>query len=179
MQSPVRANSLQSYQMIVYSRALHPELFQLKGRKVFNRGQYELEAWLMHGMHVLRFAHEGVTACELLTGMEKSPTSGMVSAFLAAGERDFEHRFEKGRVVYMTTVQTETLTENLYDATYEELSRLQSENRAPAVRWNDDAGRCLSLSDVQLYNDQVHVQCYHMIANGGVVIRTQTLFEHK
>lgn len=179
MQSPVRTPNLQTYQMIVYNRALHPELFALKGRKVFSGRQYELEAWIMHGMHVLRFGHDGITACELLTGMEKSPASGVVSAFLAAGERDFEHRFEKGRVVYMTTVQTETLSENLYDATFEELSRLEREKTSLAVRWRDEAGRCLSLSDVQLFNDQVHIQCYHMIASGGVVIRTQTIFEHK
>ncbi len=36
-------NSLQSYQVILYHRALHPELFQLRGRKVVRHGDYELE----------------------------------------------------------------------------------------------------------------------------------------
>src|ERR1043165_3785276 len=122
MSLPLKPNSLQSYQVVLYNRALHPELFTLKGRKVVRHGCYEFETWAMPGAHLLRFEKGGLCACELVSGDEaKLPQSGMVSAFLCAGERDFEHRFEKDRVVYMTTVQTETLSENLYIATFDEM----------------------------------------------------------
>lgn len=32
--------------------------------------------------------------------------------------------------------------------------------------------------DTQRYNREIHAQAYHLIAQGGVVIRTQTIFEH-
>src|SRR5256885_3777635 len=121
MNTPAKANVLQAYQVILYSRALHPELFQLKGRRVHKRGDYELETWVMPGQHILRFGHKKLCASELLTDQEKSPATGIVSAFLCAGERDFEHRFTKEGVVYMTTVQTETLSDNVFTATFDEL----------------------------------------------------------
>src|SRR5688572_11974601 len=121
MNLPVK-HSLQSYQMFLYGRALHPELFPLRRRKVVNHGRYELEVWAMDGAHLLRFEMGPLCACELLTAQEgRLPEHGVVSAFLAAGERDFEHRFEKDKVTYMTTIQTETLSENLYLATFEEI----------------------------------------------------------
>src|SRR6266404_1363214 len=99
MSLPVKSPSLQSYQVLLYNRALHPEVFPLKGRRVIHQGTYEFEVWIMSGAHLLRFESGG----------------------LCAGERDFEHRFTRDKVTYMTTVQTETLSENLYLATYEEM----------------------------------------------------------
>lgn len=136
MTTPLKPNSLQAYQVVLYSRALHPELFSLKGRKVVRHGDYEFEAWVMRGSHLLRFEKSALCACELVSSEEsKLPASGVVSAFLAAGERDYEHRFEKDKVVYMTTVQTETLSENLYVSTYEEMMDYAKSTDALIHRW--------------------------------------------
>ncbi len=179
MSMPVKGNSLQSYQVLLYSRALHPELFPLKGRKVIRHGEYEFEVWVMEGAHLLRFERAALCACELLTAQEgRLPEAGLVTGFLAAGERDFEHRFVKDRVVYMHTVQTETLSENLYLSTYDEIDRYSRTSETIAHRWEDEAGQCLSLVDLQRFNKEIHAQCYHLIAQGGVVIRTQAIFEH-
>jgi hypothetical protein len=179
MNAMTKANLLQAYQVIVYSRALHPEHFPLRGRRVHRRGAYELEAWVMPGQHVLRFTYGAACVCELVTDAEKSPVSGMVSAFLAAGERDFEHKFEREKFTYMTTVQTENLAENLYAATYDEILELAREKRALHHAWEDEQGKCLSVIDVIEMNKEVHAECYHLVASGGVVVRTQTLFEHR
>ncbi len=180
MNPPAKSNSLQSYQMVLYNRALHPELFQLKARKVVRHNGWELEAWIMPGQHVLRFEHGGLCAAELLTDQDRNlPATGVVSAFLAAGERDYEHAFAKDRVTYMTTVQTESLSENLYAATYKEMLAFARQGDCMTHAWSDEfGGRCLSMIDVQRYSREVHAQSYHLIACGGVVIRTQTIFEH-
>ena len=47
--------SLQSYQMMVYRLPLHPEFFQLAGRKKLTHPNYEFEGWVFRGGHVLRF----------------------------------------------------------------------------------------------------------------------------
>lgn len=176
--APMKATSAQPYQILLYSRALHPELFQLKSRRVHKRGEYELEAWLMNGMHVLRFSHNGSCACELLTDQARSPVSGIVAAFPCMGEREFEHTFEHEGVTFMSTIQTETLNETIYDSTYAEFCALAKENNALIAKWDDEGGKNLSVIDVQEYAEEVHVQCYHMLAGGRHVLRTQTIFEH-
>lgn len=181
MNLPARPISLQTYQVILYRRALHPELFNLKGRRSIRHGAYELEAWLMPGSHSLRFSHQGFSACELVTFQEDGlPTEGAVSTNPCAGEHEFEHRFELERVIYMSTVQTETLSENLYNATYQEMIAFGHETNAVTYKWNDaDGGRCLSMLDIQRFSKEIHAQSYHLIAQGGFVLRTQTIFEHR
>ncbi len=177
MTLPLRVGSLQSYQVILYNRALHPELFPLRGRRVFRTREYELEAWVMPGGHLLRFERKGLCACELLTDQEKNPDSGVVTAFLCAGERDVEHQFLRDRVTYIATVQSETLTESLYASTFDEMRDFAAESEALAYGWRDDHGPCLSVVDVQSHRGEVHAQAYHMIAGGGIVVRTQTIFQ--
>lgn len=179
MTTPTRPNSLQTYQTVLYSRALHPELFALRGRRVVRHGAYELEAWVMPGSHLLRFEFGPLCACELVTDREDSlPDTGVVAAFLCAGEREFEHRFEPQRVTYMTNVQTETLSENLYWATLNEMNDYAREVDALVYSWEDDAGPNLSVIDTQRYSREVHIQAYHLQAHGGLVLRTQSIFEH-
>ena len=176
---PKAPSALQTYQTIVYDRALHPELFELRGRRVVSHGDYELEAWIMDGRHLLRFDLGESSTSELVTDQEQGlPTHGVIQTFLCAGERDFDHEFKDKGVRYMTTVQTETLSEALFVATYEELAADARENRALMHEWRDEAGRCLSIVDIQRYNKEVHVQAYHLLAQGGAVLRTQSIFEH-
>lgn len=202
MSTPQKTNALQSYQMLLYDRALHPELFSLKARRVVRHGPWELEAWVMQGQHLLRFECGAVCASELVTDQDAGlPTTGALSAFLCAGERDFEHRFGNGAangvhppagakpavvvggnggggVVYMTTVQTETLSENLYAATCEEMAGHIKENDSLVHSWEGEMGPGMSIVDVQRYAKEVHAQAYHLLPSGGIVIRTQTIFEH-
>lgn len=177
MSTQVKQNCLQSLQTFVYRRPLHPELFQLRGRRVVTHPAYELEAWIMDGAHLLRFSNDGFCACELVTDdAAQSPDVGVVESFFCAGDRDFEHQFEREGVNYMTTVQTEQLSENIYASTLDELRDFGTEVNALRCEW-DDAGPCLSMVDTQRYAKEVHIQAYHMMARGGVVLRTQTIFE--
>lgn len=175
------ANVLQTYQVVLYNKALHPELFPLRARRVVKKNDYELEAWVMPGQHVLRFEYKGLCACELVTDLEARnvPGANVVRSFPCAGEHDFEHSFPRDGVNYLTTVQTETLAENLYNSTYDELLAMGKESSALAHRWNDESGRCLSMVDVQRMNKEVHCQGYHLISNIGLVLRTMTIFEHR
>ena len=179
MNLPTKTNVLQTYQVALYNRALHPELFPLKGRRVVKHGDYELECWVLPGTHMLRFEYKTLCVSELLVDQEKSPNGGgLVASFLCAGEHDFEHKFPKDRVNYIATVQTETLSDNLYNSTFEELSEWAKHSRALAHAWTDEVGKCLSVIDVQAQLTQVHAQTYHLVAGAGLVLRTQTIFEH-
>lgn len=178
MSTPLKSASLQAYRLILYRRALHPELFSIKGRRIFTQGEYEFEAWIMAGQHVMRFQRGDISATELITsGDLQLPQRGLVSAIPCAGEKDHDHPFSDD-VNYMTTIQTETLPENLYASTYEELTEFGRESDALMHFWNDDYGRCVSILDTQRWRKEVHAQSYHLLAAGGIVIRSQTIFEH-
>lgn len=181
MNLPTRQNSLQTYQLFLYRKPLHPELFNLKARRTLTHGQYELEAWVMPGAHVMRFRYDGFCASELVTDQEGNlPVDGAVTGFPCQGEHEYDHKFTAERVNYMASVQTETLGDNLYTATYDEMVDFSKETGALIHRWTDiDGGKCLSMLDVQRLAKEVHAQAYHLMAHGGVVLRTQTIFEHK
>lgn len=169
---------LQAYQTVLYNRALHPELFTLAQRKRLESSEFEFEAWLTPGGHVLRFERGRICACELVSDQEDQlPAAGVVSALLCAGDREFEHAFERSDVRYMTSVQSETLTENLYLSTYEELSAFAGEQRAMTYARDTAAGPNLSFLDIETYSHEVQVDAYHMQAQGYLVLRTQTIFE--
>lgn len=200
MNLPTKPNGLQTYQIFLYRKALHPELFPLKGRRQLVHGAYEIEAWVMPGAHLLRFQHAKLCACELLTDQEGAlPVDGAVTGFQCAGEHEFEHAFETEKVKYITSVQTEQLSDNLYQATYDEMTQFAQETGALIHAWTDagvapmngnglnghaklngqaHVGRNLSMLDVQRLTKEVHAQSYHLIASTGLVIRTQTIFEH-
>lgn len=175
---PTNPNVLQTYQVALYQRALHPELFNLQGRRVIQHRDYEFEAWLMPAGHVLRFERNGACLCEVVSDREEGlPQLETVETFLAAGEHEFERAFKAMGVNYMTNVQTEQLSENIFLATLDEMRQHASDQDALAFEWEDDAGHCLSIVDVQRFSAEVHAQTFHLLARGGVVVRTQTIFE--
>ena len=180
MNTPTKLSAVQAYQLVLYRRALHPELFALKARRLLKVPGGEFEAWLSHGTHVLRLQNKAACVTELVTDREGGlPTSGVVSAYACAGDRDVEHRFDEDRLGYLASVQTELLSESLYASTYQEIRELARETDGVACSWETEAGRCMSLLDIQRYPNEVHVQSYHLIAAGGLVLRSQTIFEYR
>lgn len=178
MSTPAKSASLQTYRLVLYRRALHPELFRVKGRRVLEHNGYEFETWVMPGSHLLRFQLDGECATELITDQEDSvPDRGIVAVLPCAGERDHEERFSDS-INYAATLQTEQLPESLYRATYDELLAFGKENNALIHEWlDDDGGRCASIVDVQRFRKEVHAQGYHLMSQGGLILRTQCLFE--
>jgi hypothetical protein len=171
------AKALQTYQVVLYDRALHPGLFQFRGRRVVRNDAYRLEAWIMPGAHALRFEANGVCAAEVVTNQEGVlPSEGLLASLLCDGEHDHERRI--GRILYMTTAETETLLDNVYLDMLDELRDHARECRALRHEWLSGSGPCLSMIDVQRYRREVHIQGYHLLADEGLVLRTQSLFEH-
>ncbi|MEM9083327.1 MAG: hypothetical protein AAGB34_07005 [Planctomycetota bacterium] len=180
MSSQTKSTSLQAYRLLLYRKPLHPELFDVRGRRTIEHAEYAFELWVAPGTHILRFEHNDVCATELITDIEDAiPERGLLSALPCAGEREHEQEFSDS-IKYMASVQTEQLPESLYKDTYDELVDFGRMNEAIIHEWLDEEnGRCASVVDVQRFRREVHVQAYHMLARGGVVLRSQSIFEHK
>ncbi len=178
MSNSLKPSGLQLYQVVLYNRAIHPEFFPLKSRQVKKMNDYELESWLMNGSHLLRFEHKGLCASELVADhSHELPQTGIVNAFLCTGEHEFDHAFKRDHANYMTAVQTETLSDHAYVSACDEYLQFAKVNSAQIHEWRDHGGKCLSVVDVQPHKDQVHIQAYHLIAQTGMFLRSQTIFE--
>ena len=173
-----KTSALQAYHMVVYRNALHPEFFGIEGRKTIDHGAYEFEAWIFRGGHALRFEHGNVCAQEIVTELpERLPERGLLATLPCAGEKD--HECEIGeRVSFVTSMQTETLSDHLYLGTYNELYEHGQTCDGVMTHWVDESGKPnLSLIDTQRYNGEVHVQGYHLRGDCALVLRTQSIFQ--
>jgi hypothetical protein len=176
-----KVTSLQAYNMLLYRNALHPEFFGIEGRRCIEHGDYEFEAWIFRGGHSLRFQHDGLCLTEIVTDqVEHLPERGLIATFPCAGEKDHDTTFGE-QLVYMTSMQTETLSDHLYLGTYNEMLEHGRDFDGVMSMWIQDGSTKpnLSLIDTQRFADQVHVQSYHLRSDCGLVLRTQTIFQVK
>lgn len=175
-----KTSSLQAYNMLVYRNALHPEFFRIEGRDRICYGGYDFEAWITRGGHAFRFQHDDICISEVVTEhMQQCPEKGLVTAMPCAGERDHDSDFSE-RVAFVTTMQTETLSDHLYLSTYNEMLEHGRDGDCLMSVWTDESGKPnLSLIDVQRYADEIHAQSYHLRSDCGLVLRTQSIFQIK
>jgi hypothetical protein len=173
-----KTTSLQAYNLLLYRKALHPEFFAVDGRRRVDHGDYELEAWIFKGGHVVRFQHGGLCVCEVVAEhFDHLPEKGRVNILPCAGEHDHEEKVSE-QLTYMTSMQTETLSDHLYLGTYREMVEHAKGCDGLLVTWDDSARKPnLSLVDIQRYRTEVHVQSYHLRSDCGLVLRTQSLFQ--
>ncbi|NNF44796.1 MAG: hypothetical protein HKN62_17465 [Phycisphaerales bacterium] len=175
-----KISSLQAYHMGLYRSAIHPEFFRIEGRSRIAHGDYEFEAWICHGGHALRFEHNGLCVTEAVSEeIDQLPDRGHVTTLPCAGERDHEADFAE-RINYVTSIQTETLTDHLYLGTYNEMLEHGRMGECLMSVWKDGSQRPnLSLLDYQRYGTEVHVQAYHLRSDCSLVLRTQSIFQIK
>lgn len=175
-----KSTTLQSYNMLVYRAALHPEFFSIDGRKRVTNGEYDFEAWIARGSHAIRFEHNGICVTEVVTDdPEKMPDRGLVTTLPCAGEKDHEAEFAD-RIVHTTSMQTETLTDHLFLGTHAEMLEHGRCCDGLMSAWSNEPGKGnLSVIDTQRYADEVFVQCYHLHGDCGLVLRTQSIFQIK
>ncbi len=178
MTSLSKTSSLQAYNMMLFRKAVHPEFFGIDARRKIEHGDYGVEAWIFRGGHVIRFQFDGSCVCEVVTDQsEQVPDRGIVSVFPCAGERDHEEKVSD-RVMYMTTIQTETLSDHLYVGTYKEMLQHGRDGNSLMSAWTDELGKPnLSLVDLQRYRNEVHMQAYHLRSDCSLVLRTQSMFQ--
>ena len=179
MQIPDKLTDQQTYSMALFRSAIHPEFFDIEERIQVCHNDYEFEAWLYKGGHVLRFEFDGTCVTEVVTpDPEILPERGHITTMVCAGERDHEQEFGD-RVTLITSMQMELLPDHLFGDSYKELVDFGKETQAKVICYNENGDHGASIMDVQRYNDQLHTQSYHLQSKHGLVLRTQSIFELK
>jgi len=174
-----KTSTLQAYSLGLFRSAIHPEFFQIEGRTRITHGEYEFEAWIFRGGHALRFEHHGLCVTEVICeNIDTLPDRGHVTTLPCAGEKDHESEFAD-RIVYMASMQTETLSDHLYLGTYNEMLEHGRMDGCLMSIWTDGGKPNLSLLDLQRYGEEVHAQTYHLRSDCGLVLRSQSIFQVK
>lgn len=173
-----KSSASQMFRMMIYGRALHPELFELQARRLDRHGDYEVESWITTSGHHVRFHCAGEVLTEVVIDRgDHLPETGLIHALPCLGEKDYEME-PQGGLGYVSTIQTEQLTDNLYTATFREMQDFANETSSISREWTDDEGvTCLSVLDTQKYKHEFHLQSYHLLGSSGTVLRTQSIFE--
>ena len=174
-----KTNSIQSYTMLLYRKAIHPEFFAIESRQRIEHAGLEAEAWIFKGGHAIRFQQDKVCICEVVTDHPQAlPERGLSTNLVCAGEHDHEESVTEV-LTFMTTIQTETLAEHLYLGTYKEMLAHGRENGSLVVDWIDPGtGKAnLSVVDLQQNRNAIHAQSWHLRSDCGMVLRTQSMFQ--
>jgi hypothetical protein len=175
---PVRTGNAPSYAMLLYRRAVHPEFFGIEARRKVQHADHEMEAWIFKGGHCVRFQGGGATFCEVVVDNPTSlPDRGLAGTLPCAGEHDHEDKITE-QIAYMTTIQSETLSDHLYLGTYKEMLQHGRDSDSLMTAWTDGNGKPnLSLVDVQRFRNELHLQGYHLRSQPGLVLRTQSMIQ--
>ena len=174
-----KSSNVQIFRLMAYRRALHPELFNLQCRRMYRHGEYEAEGWILPSGHVVRFQIGDDTMTEVVVeNGDHLPEHGLVHALPCVGEKEYEWDSDESRLEYVTTLQTEALTDNLYQATFREMHDFALETGSQHHEWSGgDGAASLSVLDTQMYRKEFHIQSYHLLGNSAVVLRTQSILK--
>jgi len=178
MTTSPKDTGLHAYQLLLYRMPVHPEFFQIGGRRRMEQSNYEFEAWIHASGHTFRFEYDGATVTEVVVPEgHQLPDRGVLSTIACVGEKDFEEVFSD-RISYVTSIQTETLSDHLYLGSYREMLEHADQTDGLLMDIPAEEGLpSLSLIEFQRYADQIHTQSYHLCGESGLVLRTQSILQ--
>lgn len=165
--------------LLLYQKALHPELFKILASEQVSRRAYDADIWLVDGGHVIMFAAGKNTLAEVIVTNNAPLTDrGLLQSIPCRGEK-YHEMTAGGNIRYMISTQEEQLTQTLYDATKHEIASYAAKRElmtgeTPAT---PEAGGSLSVLDIERRSHELLVQSFHLFDDTLMVIKTQAIFE--
>lgn len=165
--------------LLLYQKALHPELFKILASEQVSRRAYEADIWLVEGGHVIMFTAGKNTLTEVIVTSGAPLTDrGLLQSIPCRGEK-YHEMTAGGNIRYMISTQEEQLTQTLYDATRHEISSYASKRElmtaeTPATQ---EVAGSLSVLDIERRSHELLVQSFHLFDESQMVIKTQAIIE--
>ncbi|MCD6378638.1 MAG: DUF2617 family protein [Planctomycetes bacterium] len=166
--------------MLLYSRSLHPELFDIYHDHHIIKDAYEAQIWVTGMSHLITFYHNGSALTELLAGSSiELPERGLLAAMKLRGEKD--HRIENiGGIAHLISFQVEAMSPKLYERTH--LDMIESSRKGGIFltfpQWTGSHSlEPFTYIDYEAKVDNLHVFAYHAYPDELTLIKTQSIFE--
>jgi len=164
---------------MVYSRALHPELFDIYHDHRIRKSRYDAQIWVTGLSHLIGFYRGDAAVTEVIASSDAMlPHRGKLMSLPFRGERDEEYDHVEG-IRYMTSFQVEQMSARLYAKMHEELLEQAGEHGlfVPFPRWASGALTPFSHVDYEAKVRQLHVFAYHAFPEERTLVKTQSIFE--
>ena len=161
----------------LFSRSLHPELFEVFKTRHIQRGSYEAQVDITRDGHVITFQHHSVTIAEVASAQSQPlPQRRRLLAHPIAGERS-EVVNCRG-IEYQTSFQLEVVPHEIFWSFQQELSQ-DSELRG-MVHFFDNNGRmatgAMSYVNLETRQNSLLIQAFHTFPDDLAIIKSQSVF---
>ena len=164
--------------LCLYSRPIHPELFQIYAAEQYRGPAYEMTSWIVGCSHVLSFS-TGEAVLTELTAEEAEPLgSRLVQRWRFRGERTCRQVID-GRISYLANFEVETLSDNVYRQTYRDLVA-EGCRRGMLVQFEQWKTRGLipfAYLHTEICARELRVVAFHGLPEDHAVVKTQSIFE--
>ena len=163
----------------LFSRSVHPELFDVCECLTIRQEQYGATLQICDAGHVIHFHHNGRTLCEVATSADRPlPHNRQVLGRRLKGHRD-ESVEHDGGILYHVSFQVEQLDPEVFQQCHEELLLDATRSRmahsfAPTSRL---APAPLSLIQTEERPHSLLVHTFHTFPDNRAVVKSQSLFE--
>jgi hypothetical protein len=163
----------------LYSRPLHPELFQIHRTQDFRRGGYQVKIDITSAGHVVTLRYGAVTLTEVATSAHNPlPKMRRLMVHPLKGERS-DSLHCRGNIHYQTEFQLETASPDLFWAFQQELA--EDTDRWGILHTFHASGRlalgAVSYMHVETRERSVLVQAFHTFPDDWAIVKSQSLFE--
>ena len=165
---------------LLYSRALHPELFDLYHSQRIVKKHYEAQVWITGMGHVIGFYHGRDSLAEVIEDdITHLPPRGQMFSLPIRGQKD--HRVDHvNGIRHLISMQVEKMSARLYNRSCEELSE-QADRTGIMVSfplWAAQRGlQPFTYLDLEAKGRQLHVFSYHAFPDERTLVKTQSIFE--
>jgi hypothetical protein len=163
----------------VYDRAVHPEFFETRMMRAFERDGSQLRLHLTSAGHALVWQLGSFHLVEILGDQACAlPEVGQLFVHRVGGERS-ECHFPRESLSYQTCFQLERLPEEIFFHVHDELRRDGEKNGVlHQLRPNDRLGFSpISFADLQARPGSLLIHVYHTYPDEFAIVKSQTLIE--
>lgn len=177
---PIRQKqSISQLRLLLFSRSVHPELFNIYHNHRIVKDGYEAQIWITGISHLISFHRGKATITQLIADASAMlPKHGKLASLQLRGEKD--HEIDAGPIRHMISFQVETMSPRLYERVHAEM-----------VEQGSQSGLFLSFSewvqagslepftyiDYDAKPSHLHVFAYHAFPDELTLIKTQSIFE--
>ena len=170
---------LSELMFLVYSRPLHPELFELLRERHIQRETYQASVRITDAGHLVSWQHGSICLSEVLA-MARSPLprKRRLLACRLRGERTETVQCADG-VVYQTSLTVERLERSLFARMHDEL---ESDAVSPGLVHNFRPHHRLSPSPLSYIAIEARlgtllIQAFHTFPDECAIVKIQSLYE--
>ena len=171
--------SVSSLRFYLYSRPLHPELFDIYYDRNIVQRRYEMQVWVTGCSHVIGFFRDGRSLVEVVSDSSNPlPKRGLQLELPFRGERDHERKRDDA-INYMMNFQVESMSSAVYSKTHHELARIGSRRGlfVPFPKWMSNSLTPFTYIDYDAKPNGLHVFTFHAFPADLTIVKTQSIFE--